>query len=155
MCKYCYHWVQCPIQRDHSLNNNTVLLFLLSLLLLPDCNILVIPSYSSFLQAPCDGNISSPLQCGQPWQRGREGAGQRSTYKQPKHDQTNREVMRSISWHVTQCSPLKIRRRFGGLYCLDLQGGRVRTKQRACRAQLPPDQVSRGTGSEKSLKKTA
>jgi hypothetical protein len=35
-------------------------------------------------------------------------------------------VMKSyILWDVTLCSHLKINRRFGGKYCLKLQGGRI------------------------------
>jgi hypothetical protein len=34
-------------------------------------------------------------------------------------------VKTSIFWDATPCSPLKFNRRFGGIYCLHLQGRRI------------------------------
>jgi hypothetical protein len=34
-------------------------------------------------------------------------------------------MRRYIFWDITPCSPMKLNRRFGGTYCLHLQGGRI------------------------------
>jgi hypothetical protein len=45
-----------------------------------------------------------------------------------------------IFWNITECSPLKVNRRFGGTYCLLLQGRRIsraRNKPESrCQAEL-------------------
>jgi hypothetical protein len=124
-CKYCYHSVRGPLPSDHTFNNSNITLLLLP----PDCNILVIPSYSSlrrehFRSTGPTEHVDS-LQCEHPWQRACKGRGQRSTNNQAKHEQTNREVQRSTPLGGTQYIPFKIKRRFERTCCLPLQGGRV------------------------------
>jgi hypothetical protein len=38
----------------------------------------------------------------------------------------------TIFWDITPCSPLKVNRRFGGTYCLHLQGRRISRARRLC-----------------------
>jgi hypothetical protein len=40
----------------------------------------------------------------------------------------------SIFWDITPCSPLKVNRRFGGIYCLHLQGLKISQIKHQCEA---------------------
>jgi hypothetical protein len=40
----------------------------------------------------------------------------------------------SVFWDITLCSPLKVNRCFVGIYCLHLQGRRVRQARKQCEA---------------------
>jgi hypothetical protein len=44
----------------------------------------------------------------------------------------------TVFWDIMPCSPLKVKRRFGGTNCLHLQGQRIRRARNQSELSLPP-----------------
>jgi hypothetical protein len=48
---------------------------------------------------------------------------------------TSMEKKRAVLWDITPCTPLKVNRRFGGTYCLHLQGRRISRARNQCKSR--------------------